>query len=698
VLLRTKGFPEEFTLSANASAGMLTTATFHERPTYDGGGTDYLGTDDGTRALPDEIRDGSPLVEADRFHDGYTPEQLADLGRLLPNNYNVYNETVPPDTGISVSLGDKFQLRGTPIGFLVSLSHGIDYGFRSEDLRRFVHSDIEEGGLALNNDFHIDQRKQTVGASGIFVASIEPEQGDSIRSTTLVLRITDDETALATGRSNDLGRDIERSRLQFVERQLIAEQIAGQHELEHLHKGLLEWRYAFSRATRAEPNRREYLYTDEAVEGDPPDFQISTKGFGNQQIWSDLADRMHDVGLDYTQPFSLWNKLEAKVKVGGTWVSRERELDTVRLTFRAPARISDEVRRQTPEVVWSEDNVNADDGWLLEDTTNKNDAYTADQTIQAAYAMATIPVTKRIEVTAGTRVERSRQHVTTFTPFAIDDAVLETELEDTDVLPSATAKLQLSDELTLRGAYGRTVTRPDFRELSESRYLDVITATAYVGNPELERGTIDNVDARAEYYFSTDELVSVSGFYKAFDKPIEQIDLGGTERAISWDNASSATNIGVELECRRRLGFAHEALDDVFAAVNVALIHSNVNLGEDAGTSTSKQRALQGQSPFVVNLQLGYDDPEGSGITAVLLYNVSGRRIRDVGRFGTPDVYEQPLHQVDLVYGHKLGGGWKLELKAKNLLDQAVEYRQGPKLTRRYKDGRAFSMSLGWSY
>ena len=701
VLLRTKSFPEEFTLSASAGTGMVSNATFRGRPNHNGGTLDFLGTDDGGRSLPQEIADNSPLREGNLFQEGFTPQELAAMGRLLKVNYNVEDSTVAPDTSLSFTVGNKAKVKDRPMGFLLSLGHGRDHRFKEEINRRFISSDTAEGGLELNNDFQTAELSQTVSASGIFAAGIEPEEGDEIKATTLLLRITDKDTASVTGRSDDLGQDIRRSRLRFVERQLFTQQLSGRHQIDHANNGIAEWRYSFSQAKRDEPDRREYFYADESADPDagPADFQVSARPAGNQRVWSELSDRIHDVGADYAQPFPVWHGLTATAKAGASAVFRQRDYDTLRLTLRAPRMITPEERRLAPDELWSLDNLNADNGWILEDTTQPTDAYKAEQQIQAGYAMVDVPLSEAIELRAGARVERSRQRVVTFSPFDTDQVPLETELDNTDILPSLIGKYQIGDKLVLRGGYGRTVTRPDFRELSESQFRDVVTATRFVGNPELVRGTIDNFDARLEYYFSTDELVSLSTFYKRFEDPIEQIDLGGVDRSVSWDNADSATNIGVEIETRGRMGFVSEALDEVFGAINIALIQSQVVLGEDSsGVSTSKERALQGQSPYVVNLQLGYDDAGDSGISAVLLYNVFGKRIRDVGRLGSPDIFEEPLHQLDFVYGHQLGEHWSLKFKAKNLLNQAVEFTQGSKVARRYRSGRAFSLSASWDW
>lgn len=698
VQLRTKTFPEKLTASLSVSTGMVTNTTFNDLPRYEGGSLDWLGFDDGGRELPGPIREGSPLREGNQFEEGFTPDELAEFGRMLPNNYNVAEEAVAPARGFSGTVGDRRSIRGRPAGYLLSIGYGDDYSFTGTEYRRFVASEAAEGGLELNNDFFIRELSRTVAASGIFTAGIEPADGHEVQSTTLLLRITENETTKVTGRSDDLGRDIDRSRLRFAEQQLLAQQLVGEHALTGL-GATVDWRYAFARASRDEPDRREYFYVDESADPDDgnPDFQISGRPAGNQRIWNELTDQVHDLGLDVTRPIDVAGR-PLELKGGGALMFRDREFSAIRLTLRAPRMLSAEERRLDPETIWAADNINAASGWILEDTTQPTDAYSADQRIQAGYLMGTYPVVPAVEVMAGVRLERSRQSVTTFAPFTVSDVPLEAVLDNTDVLPSATVKWQLDDEMVLRGGYGRTVTRPDFRELSESQYRDVVTATRFVGNPDLERGTIDNFDARYEYYFSTDESVSLGAFYKRFTSPIEQVDLGGVDRAVSWDNADGATNIGVETEGRKRFGFVSSKLEPVFAALNLALIRSQVRLGEEArAASTSLERALQGQSPFVINAQLGYDDAAGSGRTAVLLLNVFGERIRDVGRFGTPDIFEEPYYQLDFVYGQKLGRGFRFKLKATNLLDRDLTFRQGSEVVRRYRTGRSLSFGLSWS-
>jgi outer membrane receptor protein involved in Fe transport len=704
VRLRTKSYPDGFVFDISGSLGANTETTFRTRPTHRGGSLDWLGLDDGSRAFPEGIPRDTRIKVSDRFSEGYSDEERAEFARLIPNNWNVYASTVPVDRGLNLSVGDKYTIGSVPIGFVLTGVYDDSYQYEEERQYWFSHSEVSEGELQPTSDYTVRNLERTVSSGTIFNIGSEYLPGQSLKATTLLLKISRITTQIRDGLSDDLGAETYRPRLQFVEQQLLTQQVSGEQKIPPLNNAELDWRYAYSQAFRDEPFRREFFYYNDVEEDgsdDNIDWVLSTRP-GTSIKWAEMDEEMHDVGFDYTQPFPLWDELEAKVKAGAAFLFRDREFQALRFTLSDPTArggISFAELRTDPESVFSSDNINGERGWTLSDNTQPSDEYTADQKITAGYGMLVVPLIKPLELTAGARVERSRQKVHTFNPFDPEEAQ-DSDLDNTDVLPAGTIAWRMTDEMVLRFGYGRTVSRPDLRELSPSPYRDLKKNMVFAGNPELKRATIDNFDTRWEWYFSTDEFLSIGGFYKVFTDPIEQVIESGQELSATWNNAKGATNLGIELEARRRLEMIHDALANFYLSLNVAWIDSNVDLGEEALASTSLERPLQGQSPFVINTQIGFDDSVdgGSGITAALLYNVFGRRIDSAGRLGLPDIYEEPFHQLDLAYGHRLGYGFSLKFRAKNILDLEQKYKQGVRIHKRYKRGRSFSVGLSWRY
>lgn len=693
VQLRTRSYPEKLTLSFKASVGYNSETTFRRAPTHDGGSRDWLGMDDGSRALPEEVRSASPIRAGDRFQAGYTDEDRARFARMLANNWNVSEATVPPARGFGASIGNTFHLGEVPVGFVLSLFYDDDYQLTKRLSRRYGTSDAAEGGIQEITSFDIRSFERVVSSGGILVAGSEYAKGHRIKSTTLLLRITDMSTDVVAGVDAE-DYDIRWSRLRFVERQMLTQQVVGEQEL--LDGLRLDWRYAYSKALRDEPDRREYYYRNEALTGQSADYQLSGRPDGNVRSWSQLEDRIHDFGADVAYRFEPWKDREAMVKAGASRMARKRNVDTIRLTFNGS--LPADVRRGTPNEVFSEKNIGGENGWLLNDVTQGTDAYEAEQSIDAAFLMTELPIAQNLSWMGGVRLENSQQTVSTFDPFS-NTTPIEAEVSAFDWLPATTVTWRFRDDMSVRGGFGRTVSRPDFRELSQASFLDVTTGTRYFGNPELERAVIDNYDTRFEWYFSSDELLSVGAFYKRFQNPIEQVVAGGTDISLTWNNAEAATNAGLELEARSRLAFLSASLQDFYGSVNVAVIRSNVELGDQAAASTSKSRPLQGQSPYVINAQFGYDDAaeEGNGIQAALLYNRFGPRISEVGRFGLPDVYERPNHRLDAVYAQRLGKGLQLKAKASNLLNPTITFEQADRVVQEFSLGRDVSLELSWT-
>jgi hypothetical protein len=153
--------------------------------------------------------------------------------------------------------------------------------------------------------------------------------------------------------------------------------------------------------------------------------------------------------------------------------------------------------------------------------------------------------------------------------------------------------------------------------------------------------------------------------------------------------------MGGEIEARTTLGRIDRSLRRFKVATNVAVMRSRVSLGADQMLLTSKTRPLYGQSPFVVNLSLGYVHPKVADIN--LLYNVIGARITDVGIEGLPDTYERPVHRVDLVVARAMWKDVRLKLSASNLLNQQVRLEQGDIAVNNYTPGVSFALGLDWT-
>jgi outer membrane receptor protein involved in Fe transport len=292
---------------------------------------------------------------------------------------------------------------------------------------------------------------------------------------------------------------------------------------------------------------------------------------------------------------------------------------------------------------------------------------------------------------AGARVERSAQDVLTYELFNPDQTPVPASLATLDVLPAASVTASPLAGVQIRAGYGRTVSRPDFRELSPATFNDVTGGRQVFGNPELRRARIDHVDVRVEWFPTPGEVVSVGAFAKRLESPVETVIIPAADLSSSWSNVESATNLGLELEVRQDLPL------NLFAAGNLAVIRSRVVFGDDAaGIQTSSERPLQGQSPYALNAQLGWAHPDrGDGLT--VLVNLVGRRIVEVGALGLPDALEYPAPRLDLVARAELPAGLGLSLKVGNALNSATRTTLGGAEVDRIRKGFDAGIGLSWS-
>ena len=700
----TKDFPEELTMSLSMSSGFNTQATGEDGLTYPGGSLDFLGFDDGSRALPSLVEDEAadlPIRERGRFTPlGFTPQEIQAFGQSFANVWSPERRQVPVNQGYKFSLGNSNKIFGNQaFGYLGVLSYGNSHSYDTQ-VRNAFRLGLNET-LSPVTSYHIERSGNEVDWGSVLNASLRfsPEHLLSIR--TLFTHTAEDETRTWEGFNADRNTDLRSTRLRYVERQLFSGQLAGMHDFNFGEPALavseegpeapdvsMEWRLTYSRASRDEPDTRENIYEDR---GDGT-FTFRDVTHSGSRFFFDLEDDEYNARVDWKIPLGA----EGLFKFGGLFRDKARTFDVRRFRFLPADRVDAAVNlSDPPEILFQTQNI-APRVFELRESTRSTDNYLADHNIYASYLMLDLPITLKWQVMTGVRLESSDQTVTTYDPFSASRKEIQANLETLDWLPGLNVTYRLTERMNLRLAASRTITRPDFRELAPFEFTDFVGGRTILGNPELERTQINNFDFRWEAFPQIGGIVAVSAFYKRFQKPIEQIVQPQAEVRITYENAEGANNYGLELEARQNLGVLTEALRKFSINTNAALISSQVVLPEDIGIQTSSERPLQGQCPYIVNVSIGFEDPNW-GISSAIAYNIFGRRLSEVGNHGVPDVYEQPRGQLDATFSRTVANYFKFSVSAKNLLDPDVHFKQGEAPYIRYKLGRAFSFGISYN-
>ena len=700
----TKDFPEELTMSLSMSSGFNTQATGEDGLTYPGGSLDFLGFDDGSRALPNIVRDQAadlPIRERGRFTPlGFTPAEIQAFGQSFANVWSPERRQVPVNQGYKFSLGNSNKIFGNKeFGYLGVISYGNSHSYGTQ-VRNAFRLGLNET-LSPVTSYDVERSGNEVDWGSVLNTSLRfsPEHLLSIK--TLFTHTAEDETRTWEGFNADRNTDMRSTRLRYVERQLFSGQVAGMHDfnfgapaLQAAEEGpeppdvSMEWRLTYSRASRDEPDTRENIYEDR---GDGT-FTFRDVTHSGSRFFFDLEDDEYNARVDWKIPLGA----EGLFKFGGLLRDRSRTFDVRRFRFLPADQVDATVNLSAPpETLFQIQNI-APRVFELRESTRSTDNYLADHNIYASYLMLDLPITTKWQVMTGVRLESSDQTVTTFDPFVASRKEIEANLETLDWLPGLNVTYRLTERMNLRLAASRTITRPDFRELAPFEFTDFVGGRTILGNPDLERTQIDNFDFRWETFPQIGGILAVSAFYKRFQKPIEQIVQPQAEVRITYENAEGANNYGLELEARQNLGVLTEALRKFSINTNAALISSQVVLPEDVGIQTSSERPLQGQCPYIVNVSVGFEDPNW-GISSAIAYNIFGRRLSEVGNHGVPDVYEQPRGQLDVSFSRTVANYFKFSVSAKNLLDPYVHYKIGDATYLEYKLGRSFSFGISYN-
>ncbi len=674
VQINTVEFPEEFSLRANISGGYNSMSTGESFQSYRGGKYDYWGVDDGIRALPGAVN-GSKVTSSN-----YSKSELQNLARSFSNIWAPSRGKAPFNNSYMLSVGDGTQLFGKSFGYIAAFSYRNSYD-RVELERNDFNFDASP-----QYEFNGEQHKFSTLWGGLLNVSYKLGDFHKISLKNLYNRAGDDEVTTFSGNNYDSGAEWQNTGLRFVSRATYAGQLIGEHAFPALHGLKWDWRASYSASEREEPDYRRTIYAREIGSSDPfvANLSFVPNPSSGGRFFADMQDDIRSLSTDFTLPLAT-----SKMKLGGLLSRSERDFSARNFAFKTTTQTDSRLLFSPLEEIFDNENL-GDGGFVLDEVTNKSDKYAAEEKLYAGYLMFDLPVQKNLRMIAGARVESNTQNLNS---FDAQDRPIAIALKNVDVLPALNLTYSLSNATNVRAAYSRTVSRPELRELAPFAFYDFSTLSVIYGNPDLRRALVTNYDVRFEVFPSLGEIFSASVFYKNFADAIEEVIVPTTELTRSYGNADRAKNFGFELEARKSLNFVSAKLADFAVTANYTWVDSKVDLAGSSTALRKEARRLQGQSPYMINLGLQYQN-FNFGTSVSVLYNRFGERIAQVGSLYDADIIETPRDLIDVTFTQNFASRYEIKFSAKDVLGQEQIFSQGGRKVKGNLRGSTYGVGL----
>lgn len=702
IQINTKSIPEKNFFSFQVGGGYNTITTFKDRTSYKGGKMDWLGIDDGSRKIPAAV---APF--------GQYPlniHEQAKVAQQVSTDWGTTEGKFLPNLSLQASGGFNKKIGNREFGMIAALTYSRSFSYNETVRNSYLNSTDPNSSQStqMENDY-LDKNNVTnllAGALANFAFKIN--ERNTINFKNIYSINSSDKLINRTGATNALESNpilIRSNARWFTSDRVYSGQLEGQHGLRA--KGFkVNWLAGYSNVNRSIPNLSRSVYSRNKTFIDPsnPDARdtmysanISTSSvgpaYGGGMFFSENKESSVNGRLDLTYATDLFGKFKSEFKIGVYNQVRTRKFAARQLGYTKYGVSGGNIQFDESLLYLPEDEIFAAQnmgliepsangnpgkgGFKLTDGTKPSDQYDAQSVLNAAYLQLDNRFGKRFRFIYGVRAEYFQQELTSLKD---DLSELKISTKKLDVLPSINAIFEANKRTNVRLSYSQTLNRPEYRELAPFAFYDFTTNFVVSGNDSLKRALIHNLDLRYETFPGRGQLFSATIFYKNFINPIEQKSRPDVVGEISFQNVPSATNYGLELEARSLIstifGMDTSSLfDDLTVYSNLSIIRSQVDVSDVAG-SVADSRPLQGQSPYVFNAGIRYDNARNQWGVALNVNRV-GQRIYIVGNVNEPDLWEQGRTFLDLQITK---GFWKgraqFKLNIQNILAQDQVFYQ----------------------
>ncbi len=676
IQINTKSVPEKDFQAISVGTGYNTITTFKNQRTYKGGATDWLGFDDGTRALP------SYIPNTQYFDSPDTPYQdIVALAQRYKTDWAIKDKTFLPNTSFQYSIGKHYEFGDKVLGLLVSISHNRTNNYNETD--RYDYDVPAEPATAKFKD---DNYSVQVLTGALFNLSLKFNENHNI-SFKNILSINSTDLVVERNGIRDITGNPNLTTVAdvrwFTSNKIYSGQFNGDHYFSKP-KIRLTWSGFYSNINREIPNLRRNIYsinTSNPLQIPVANIATTNSGgadYGGGMFFSENKETIEGAKIDIIKKIAIGEEYINEIKIGAFVQKRDRDFFARQLQYKTlnfDGVFDNDLLNLPNETIFSSANMGqvapGFNGFTLFDATKATDAYKAGSKLYAGYAMQDTRY-KKFRLVWGARIEN---YIQTLDSRKTATENLALNNHQTDLLPSVNLIFSINKKQNLRLSYSRTLNRPEFRELAPFGFYDFTNQFFIQGNDSLKIAKVKNFDLRYEIYPGKGQLFSVSYFRKNFTDPVE-IKQEINNKFITYRNAKSAIASGLEFEFRTLLSTIFTVdnstlLDDLTLYSNIAIIKSLADVSNFNTTSnTEKSRPMQGQSPYVFNAGLQYLNKD-NGWSGALNVNRVGSRIAFASSEIKPAIWENPRTLLDAqvsksLYKNKI----EIKLNIQNILAQ----------------------------
>lgn len=725
--LTTKSTPDEPFLKINFGVSGDSETTGHLGYTYDGSDGDIIGFDSGVRDIPNGLAQALAQNVPIAVGTNFSSEDLQDFAASLNNAETSLiqrNKDIPANFSADISAGKTFDIGDAYIGVVATAGYDNSWRTRGgvQQTSQGIVTVNGEPGLLPDQDFRFVTTENRIVINGLLGLSAEIGE-HKFRFTNLYIHDTSKEASIKSGiDSINVSDDqlLNQGRTSWFERQLFTTQFVGELKFDELSVDL---RGSYANSKRDAPYERTYGYAFDDIIAQDYVNNLTSPGQSARIRFSDLNDNVYGAGVDLSYETDLG--MPTIFSVGYSYYKNDRFAQRRDFRFVPVGNIPNPIDQERIDFLLSDYNVYTYGLELREVASQASvPAYSATLEVNAGYASVEAELADGLRANIGVRYEDAKQQVTPITLIG-GTAGVGSGLNNDYWLPAGTLTWNFAEDMQFRLAASKTIARPQFRELAPQQFLDLESDRTFVGNPLLTDSELLNVEGRYEYYIGRGERITIAGFYKKIDNPIENVAFvqGGGTLFTGFSNAPTATLYGAEVELVKYLplyDFGGSFFEDrrLMLAANYTYTKSEIkvkagDMSINPITLTPVASSnlfddgdrLTGQSTHVGNFQFGLEREDGPVSQQTILLTYNSPRVTARGPQGQPDLIERTGWKLDVVLREEMniaGQDFELKFEARNLL--GTDYRESQTLgsttilNNAYDIGTRFSMSIGLNF